>query len=181
MNSRERVLRALDHQEPDRVPFDLGGTGLTTIHVTAYQNLRRHLGLPDVDVRIGHMAEQLALVDQDVADRLEVDLRLVRPGTASTFEYLLRDEGLYEAYSDEWGIGWRKPKDGGFYYDMYRHPLAGADSLDQLKAFPSPIRWTKDAFARSGLRHKPRSRRAKRPCWPAPAPGSPRSIPGCAL
>jgi len=138
MNSRERVARALSHQQTDHVPFDLGGTGLTTIHVTAYRNLRRYLGMSEIDVRIGHVAEQLALVDEDVAGRLEADLRLVRPDAASTFEYLFRDEGLYEAYTDEWGIGWRKPKDGGLYYDMYRHPLAGADSLDQLKAFPFP-------------------------------------------
>jgi len=27
------------------------------------------------------------------------------------------DLGEYEAYTDEWGIGWKKPKKGGFYYD----------------------------------------------------------------
>lgn len=48
MNSHDRVKQALDHQEPARIPFDLGGTGLTTMHITAYQNLRRHLGLPPI-------------------------------------------------------------------------------------------------------------------------------------
>jgi uroporphyrinogen decarboxylase len=138
MNSRERVRKALDHQEPDRVPFDLGGTGLSTIHVTGYQNLRRHLGLPQTEARVGFVAEQLALVDEDVAERLGTDVRLVQPGTASTFEYVFRDEGQYEAYIDEWGIGWRKPMDGGFYYDMYHHPLATAESLEELKAHPFP-------------------------------------------
>ena len=112
MNSRERVLQALNHQEADRVPFDLGGTGLSTIHVTAYQNLRQHLGLPDVDPRVAFVAEQLVLVDEEVAERLQTDVRPVLPGTASTFEYVFRDESRYEAYTDEWGIGWRKPKDG---------------------------------------------------------------------
>jgi uroporphyrinogen decarboxylase len=54
------------------------------------------------------------------------------------FEYVFRGEGEYEAYTDEWGIGWRKPKDGGFYYDMYHHPLATAESLEDLKAHPFP-------------------------------------------
>jgi uroporphyrinogen decarboxylase len=31
MNSRERVITALNHEEPDRVPIDLGGTGISTI------------------------------------------------------------------------------------------------------------------------------------------------------
>ena len=128
----------MNHQEPDRVPFDLGGTGLTTIHITAYQNLRRHLKLPPTEARIAYVAEQLAAVDEDLAGRLQTDFRPVVAGTSSKFQYTFRDEGAYEAYTDEWGIGWRKPKDGGFYYDMYHHPLAAADSLDELKVYPFP-------------------------------------------
>jgi uroporphyrinogen decarboxylase len=141
MNSRERILGALSHREPDRVPFDLGGTGLTTIHVDGYRRLRSHLGLPPVEVKILAQAEQLAVVDEDVAEQLGTDLRLVLPGLATGFEYRLRDEGEYIAYTDEWGIGWRKPKQGGFYFDMYEHPLAGAESLSDLQAhyFPDPL------------------------------------------
>jgi uroporphyrinogen decarboxylase len=110
MISRTRVLQALNHQEPDRIPFDLGGTGLSTIHVSAYQDLRRYLDMPQADGRIGFMAEQLVLVDEDVAERLQTDIRPVLPGTLSAFEFAFRDEGEYEAYTDEWGIGWRKPQ-----------------------------------------------------------------------
>lgn len=138
MNSQERVVRALDHREPDRVPFDLGGTGLSTIHVMAHQNLRRYLGLLDVEPRVAFVPEQLVLVDQDLAQRLQTDVWPVLPGTTSTFEYQFRDEGDYRAYTDEWGIGWRMPTKGGFYYDMYYHPLAGADSLDEFKNYPFP-------------------------------------------
>ncbi len=138
MNSRERVRLALNHQQPDRVPFDLGGTGLSNIHLDAYRNLRRQMGLPRVEVRVLAMAEQLAVVDEDVARRLKTDARLIQPGISSAFRYVFRDEDAYEAYTDEWGIGWRKPKDGGFYYDMYQHPLAGADSLDEMRRHPFP-------------------------------------------
>ena len=44
MNSRERVLAALNHKEPDRVPFDLGGTVITGIHHKAYTALRDDTG-----------------------------------------------------------------------------------------------------------------------------------------
>ena len=44
MNSRQTLKLALNHQEPDRIPFDLGGTVLTSIHVNAYRKLRRYLG-----------------------------------------------------------------------------------------------------------------------------------------
>jgi uroporphyrinogen decarboxylase len=138
MNSRARVQQALDFQEPDRVPFDLGGTGLSSIHVTAYQNLRRYLGMPDVATRVAALAEQLAMVGEDIAERLRADVRPVMRGDASTFKLVFRDEGDYRAYTDEWGIGWRMPKDGGFYYDMYHHPLAPANSLEDLKVYPFP-------------------------------------------
>jgi uroporphyrinogen decarboxylase len=150
VNSRERVWRALNHKEADRIPFDLGGTGLTTMHVTAYENLRRALGLSPVQPRVGFMAEQLALVDEDVAERLETDIRMVQPGTASTFEFIFLDEGDYEAYTDEWGIGWHKPKQGGLYYDMYHHPLAAARTLAEFKAHPFPDPVDPQRFA--GLR-----------------------------
>ena len=147
MNSRDRTWKALSHQEADRVPFDLGGTGLSTIHITAYQSLRRHLELPTTEARIAYMAEQLAVVDEDVAEQLQTDVRPVVPGASSEFQYTFRDEGAYEAYTDEWGIGWRKPRDGGFYYDMYQHPLADADSLDELKAYPFPDPLDEQRFA----------------------------------
>jgi uroporphyrinogen decarboxylase len=138
MNSRERLGLALGHQEADRVPFDLGGTGLTSIHIAAYQGLRQHLGMPTKPVRIAHVAEQLAVIDEDLAELLQTDVRPLVPGTPSQFRYQFRDQGAYEAYTDEWGIGWRKPKDGGLYYDMYQHPLAAADSLDAFQAYPFP-------------------------------------------
>jgi uroporphyrinogen decarboxylase len=127
--------------------LDLGGTGLTTIHVTAYQNLRQHLRMPLTKPRIGHVAEQLAVVDEDLAEQLTTDFRPLVPGKPSGFQYTFRDEGAYEAFFDEWGIGWRKPKEGGLYYDMYHHPLAAADSLNELKAFPFPDPVDEQRFA----------------------------------
>jgi uroporphyrinogen decarboxylase len=40
MNSRERVLLALNHKEPDRIPYDMGGTVVTGIQAKAYARLR---------------------------------------------------------------------------------------------------------------------------------------------
>ena len=51
MNSRERVLCAINHQEPDRVPVDLGGTRQSGIAASAYHKLKQKLGL-DTPTRI---------------------------------------------------------------------------------------------------------------------------------
>ena len=50
MNSRERLLTALSHREPDRIPFDLGSTQVTGIHAVAYRNLRQALGRGILDL-----------------------------------------------------------------------------------------------------------------------------------
>ena len=66
MTPRERLLTTLDHREPDRVPFDLGSTQVTGIHVVAYRRLRAYLGLPAVEPRICDVVQGLALPDDDI-------------------------------------------------------------------------------------------------------------------
>jgi len=73
MNSRERVLAALNHREPDRVPVDFSGHRSSGIAAIAYAQLRRHLGLEDRPVRVYDPIQQLAIVDEDVRQRFGVD------------------------------------------------------------------------------------------------------------
>jgi uroporphyrinogen decarboxylase len=138
--SYERVLAALEHREPDRVPFDLGGSVLTGMHRVAYANLRRYLGLPDRPIVIGDAVQQLARIDQDVLDRLEVDVRPVDPGPPATapLRQPLTKRGDVELFTDEWGITWRTPAGGGLYFDMCVHPLADAKTVADLERFPWP-------------------------------------------
>ncbi|MBN1956006.1 MAG: methyltransferase [Anaerolineae bacterium] len=74
MNSRERVRAALAHQEPDRVPIDLGGSLVTGINAVAYRRLKKHLGLDDGPVRLSDALLQLAEVEEPVRRRLGVDV-----------------------------------------------------------------------------------------------------------
>jgi uroporphyrinogen decarboxylase len=132
MNSRERVLLALNHREPDRVPYDLGGTVITGIHRTAYQALRDHLGLPHREPTTIDMIQQLAKVEDDMLDRLRVDVKNISPRSSASFQITVGDMGEYTRFHDEFGIGWRMPKDGGFYYDMYEHPLGGEIDAERI-------------------------------------------------
>jgi uroporphyrinogen decarboxylase len=140
MNSRQRVQLALAHKEADRIPFDLGGTVLTSIHVNAYRNLRAYLGLPEVEVRIMDAFQQIAEVDDDVRQRLGCDARNVAPRSSATFKIVVDEDSMpgYRFFHDEWGIGWRMPKDGGFYYDMFHHPFALSNDIEDIKKFPWP-------------------------------------------
>ncbi|RME42176.1 MAG: hypothetical protein D6791_18380 [Chloroflexi bacterium] len=73
MNSRERVLAAIRHEEPDRVPIDVGGTGVTGINLIAYGNLKRHLGLTEGRARVFHTWIQVPELEAAIADRLHSD------------------------------------------------------------------------------------------------------------
>jgi uroporphyrinogen decarboxylase len=155
MNSRQRVLTALDHKEPDRVPFDLGGTVITGINVKAYQNLRAYLGLPPIEPKIVDIFQQIAQVDDDLLERLCVDVKNVSPRSSATFQIEIRDMGDYTYFYDEWKIGWKMPKDGGLYYDMFDHPLSGSISEADVDAFPWPDPLDPARFAglRDAARH----------------------------
>ncbi len=73
MNSRERVLAALNHQEPDRPAVDFSGHRSSGIAAIAYARLRRRLGLPEKPIRIYDPVQQLAIVDPDVLDLFGID------------------------------------------------------------------------------------------------------------
>jgi uroporphyrinogen decarboxylase len=139
MNSRQRCLAALNHQEGDRVPFDVGGTVNTTIHVKAYTALRDFLCLPRKDIQTLHQAAQVARLDEDFLEKMKVDTRFVdRDMPITRGGSQLRDEGDYVAFSDSWGVGWRMPKQGGLYFDMYFHPLDVDNVQERLQTYTWP-------------------------------------------
>ena len=45
MNSRERIIAALNHRKLDVIPIDFGAMRSTGISIWAYQKLKEHLGL----------------------------------------------------------------------------------------------------------------------------------------
>ncbi len=130
MNSRERLLRALNHQEADRVPIDIG-TPVTSIHREAYIRLKEHLGLSDRGFEIIDKMQQVVRIEDAVIERFGVDTRQLFLKPARPWQ-TLEDGGLI----DEWGVKW-KASAGGHYYDMYENPLTEA-SIEDLDRHPWP-------------------------------------------
>lgn len=123
MNSRQRLLHALNHEEPDRVPVDLGATQLTGISVTAYESLRDYLGLPPEEPNFTDKNQQIVDPAQDILDRFNVDVRGVWPLISSSYDYPQHEEGEFLVHTDEWGFKYRIKKEGGLWYDMFQSPL----------------------------------------------------------
>ena len=74
MNSRERVLAAIAHKQPDQVPVDLGSTPSSGISAIAYSNLLKAIGRTDLPVQIYDVVQQLAQPDMSIIDRFWVDV-----------------------------------------------------------------------------------------------------------
>ena len=131
LSSRERLWRALRHQEPDHVPYDLGSNQVTGIHVVAYRRLRAYLGLPPVEPVLCDAVQGLPLPDEDLLTLLGADVRGLFPLNSHNWNVCPEDAGEYWAYHDEWGITHHKPKDGGLYYSVVQVPLEGPEITAQ--------------------------------------------------
>ena len=128
LTHRERVLRALNHQEPDRVPL-----AAYTMTDVCYTNLRRHLGLPPMEPQYLGDISDVVLPHEDVLRGFDLDTRDVsfattapRPSTQESDQY----------YEDGLGVGFRKH--GVFYYYPVKHPLEGERTVADVRNYPWP-------------------------------------------
>lgn len=76
MKARQRVEAALNHQQPDRVPLDLGGSPVTGMHVSSVYQLRQALGIdpPGTPVKVVEPYQMLGEIGADLADVLGLDV-----------------------------------------------------------------------------------------------------------
>ncbi|MHB0859177.1 MAG: uroporphyrinogen decarboxylase family protein [Anaerolineae bacterium] len=128
MSSRERVLTALHHQDPDRVPTALWGS-YYTLQDETYFNLVRYLGLGEPVSPFRRLKSRNAnYIDDRILDRLETDIRYVWLG----FDDL---GGAHpDTLQDAWGVRWQR---SGPIITAVSHPLAEA-TLEEVEAYPWP-------------------------------------------
>jgi uroporphyrinogen decarboxylase len=74
MTKRERVLAAIGHREPDKIPIDLGAMRSTGITAVAYNNLKKYLGISAGHTRVYDVAQQLAQPELPILDYVETDV-----------------------------------------------------------------------------------------------------------
>jgi len=77
MTSRERVLAALHHKQPDRIPVDFGGTTVTGMHVSCVTALREHYGLDRHPVKVIEQMQMLGEIEEDLRLVLGIDVEAV--------------------------------------------------------------------------------------------------------
>ncbi len=165
LTSRERVRRALNHEESDRVPVDFGASRITGIGAIAYKNLLRALGV-DEEIRVYDIKQQLALPSLEVINRLGGDVvGLHRIGQTSGMSFLAIDRwkpgrltdgspclvpeaceerrqpgGQIEVVHNDQVYARRTSE--SLYFDVCYAPLADAETAADIDAFEWPDPWS---------------------------------------
>lgn len=129
---RERVLCALNHEEPDRVPIFFGTSGATTMLAAGYERLKAHLGITR-ETTVFWRGLQYVLMDEEAMAWAGSDGRPLLPGPAPAA--LARDISA-DAYVDGWGSLWER-RPGALYYEVMDSPLRTA-TVGDLERYPWP-------------------------------------------
>lgn len=122
MTSRERVLCALNHQQPDRQPVDFGATVVTCLDAEAHSRLLRHLGMPGDPGPIIDYSMGTVVPHPEIQKLVGSDVRRVG---MNVFPPDIRDD----KYRDGFGMILRRAVPH-LYYDTIFHPLAEAEIED---------------------------------------------------
>lgn len=79
MTPRQRVVDALAHRQPDRIPVDFGSSFITGIHCSVVEKLRHHYGLEKRPVKVPEPYQMLGLVEDDLKDAMGIDVTCIFP------------------------------------------------------------------------------------------------------
>ena len=165
MTKRERVLRAIQHKEPDKVPIDLGGMRSTGITAVAYSRLKKHLGIEKGGTYVYDVVQQLGQPEQTILDYVESDVvdlgraflteagdwkdfRLPdgSPAKIPAYANFVPHEGGWLAKNKDGDVIGAMPKDA-YYLSQTHFPLKDWDGsdlsvLDRLPDLMENVTWS---------------------------------------
>lgn len=169
MNSRERILAAINHQQPDRVPVDMSATPSSGISAIAYSNLVKHIGMPELPVQIYDVVQQLAQPDMKILDKFGVDVLDIgrefndkpsdwKPTTLANgapafypkwFNPVKLNDGSFVTYDDDGKTMLSRMPVGATFFDQTYFPYVDGypDSYENLDAEMGRIMWARDAHS----------------------------------
>ncbi len=156
MTSRERVLKTLRHEEPDKVPIDLGAMRSTGIMAMAYNQLKKYLGMKGGVIKIYDVYQQLAEPEPEILDRFEVDVidlnNTLGKLTKEWKDWPLPDGTTGQIHVSKYpvkqGYEWVLMEKGRpvarmpqscYYFETIYHPLAEAKSSAEIKNYNWPF------------------------------------------
>jgi uroporphyrinogen decarboxylase len=140
MKSSERLDTALNHNEPDRVPYDLAGTTVTGISKKAfvkameYRNMSTRYERKEIDP-----IQQIVTPASETLQLLNSDTRRIGARRIPDFEKIVTvTNGLWQL-TDIWGCTWKMDETKDYYFNQYSCPMEQYASIDEgLKNYIFP-------------------------------------------
>ena len=137
ISPRERVLMAMNHEEPDRPPIVLGASNATGIKMETYRKLKDLLGIEAPDDYLYDWPELgTAAIDEGTMIRLHSDVRGVLDLEPAHVLTRNRVREPHSDYIDSWGSGAREVRPGEWFPMV--HPLAAATTVEEIEAHDWP-------------------------------------------
>jgi uroporphyrinogen decarboxylase len=154
MTPKERIMAAVNHEDVDKIPVDLGGSVQSTIHVYAYTNLKKALGIKSSDVEVMDTYILAANVEDSVRRTLQIDtVPILCPVDAcgvrndvekktwtmpnglnvkvsEDFDPVQQDDGSW--ILDKGGYQFKLPATG-YYFDMIKYLLQDANTQQDIE------------------------------------------------
>ncbi|MGI6339286.1 MAG: uroporphyrinogen decarboxylase family protein [Bacteroidales bacterium] len=166
MDSRNRIIEAINHRQPDKVPVDLGASTVTGISAIAYNNLKKHIGIKK-PARIFDVVQQLANVDIEIIDLFGVDaldINRIAAETGEWYEVELADgsKGEFPAWyhpekqadgswitTDHSGTVLSRMAAGATFFDQAFYPYENGypDDFNDLNEALKKINWVVHSHA----------------------------------
>ena len=153
MTSRERILKAINHQETDRIPRDLGGTESSGMTAYALHNLQDYLGIHSYP-KIFEPYQFVGYIENEIRERFKIDTvnltlgpkKWVERETPWGFKVLLPEKWNEETDPDgatvvrdaNGTIIARRPP-GGFYFDPVNPPLQNVMDVSEIVNYKDVI------------------------------------------
>jgi hypothetical protein len=114
MTSKERTLKSLSHESPDRIPVDFGATPVTGIHVLAIEGLRKHFGFEHQPVRVIEPYQMLGEIDDELMEAIGIDIIGISPKNNM---FGIDNSGELKEFRTFWGQTVLVPKDFNTSFD----------------------------------------------------------------
>ena len=134
MTSRERVLTAINHEQPDRVPLIVGVNNATGIKMKPYQGIKNIAGIEAPDNYMYEWPELgTAEIDEQTMQRLHSDVRGVLDIEPEKVLKRNREREPHSDCYDSWGSGQLEITPGNWSPGI--HPLANAQTIEDLDAY----------------------------------------------
>lgn len=140
MTGSERISIALNHKEPDRIPYDLAGTTVTAITKNAYLSAMRLRGLSTEigDDEIDPIQQIVTPCEENLV-LLKSDTRRLGAQRITDFRNKKRVTGNLVEVTDFYGCNWKFEEGKDLYYHLMSSPLERAGSLSgSLHLLPRP-------------------------------------------